>query len=67
MGSGVWIGVAAMVSASCLVWLVLNLARQSLPRILVFVVYAIFFRFLLSAFHPYTFPPIAGPFSINAL
>lgn len=56
-----------MVSASCLVWLVLNLARQSLPRILVFVVYAIFFRFLLSAFHPYTFPPIAGPFSINAL
>ena len=34
---------------------------------LVFVVYALFFRFLLSAFHPFTFPAVLGPFSINAL
>ena len=45
----------------------LDLRRQPLPSILVFAVYAIFFRFVLSAFHPLTFPSIAGPLSINAL
>jgi hypothetical protein len=37
------------------------------PHILTYAVFAIFFRFTLSAFHPFTFPPVVGPFSINAL
>lgn len=67
MSPSVWLAGAAVVSAGCLVWLVLDLRRQPLPPILTFAVYAIFFRFLLSAFHPITFPAVVGPFSINAL
>jgi hypothetical protein len=67
MESTLWHAIAALVSIACLFWLSLDLRRQPLPRVLVFVVYALFFRFLLSAFHPFTFPPIIGSFSINAL
>src|SRR3990167_7585274 len=67
MSQNLWLGVAALVSIACLFWLVWDIRKQPLPHILVFAVFAIFFRFLLSAFHPYTFPPLAGPLSINAL
>ncbi|NPU92403.1 MAG: O-antigen ligase domain-containing protein [Gammaproteobacteria bacterium] len=67
MSQNLWLGLAALVSIVCLFWLVWDMRRQPLPHILVFAVFAIFFRFLLSAFHPYTFPPLAGPLSINAL
>jgi hypothetical protein len=67
MSSAVWLAVAAAVSAGCLLWLMLDIRRQPLPRVLKFTVYAIFFRFMLSAFHPFTFPAVIGPFSINAL
>lgn len=67
MSPTLWHAIAALVSIVCLIGLSLDLRRQALPRVLVFVVYALFFRFLLSAFHTYTFPPVAGPFSINAL
>ena len=67
MSQNLWLGLAALVSIACLFWLVWDIRKQPLPHILVFAVFAIFFRFLLSAFHPYTFPPLAGPLSINAL
>lgn len=67
MAPALWHVIAALVSAACLIWLVLDMRRQPLPRVLVFVVYALFFRFLLSAFHSFTFPSFVGPFSINAL
>ncbi len=62
-----WMAIAAPVSAVCAGWVLVDLRRQAMPRVLVFVVLAVFFRFLLSAFHPVTFPPVVGPFSINAL
>lgn len=67
MSQSIWLALAALVSTACLFWLVLDMRRQPLPHILTFAVYALFFRFLLSAFHPYTYPPLAGPLSINAL
>lgn len=67
MSPGLWLAIAAAVSAGCLLWLVLDMRRQPLPDVLTFVIYAIFFRFLLSAFHPFTFPAVIGPLSINAL
>lgn len=67
MSPTLWHAIAASVSLLCLIGITLNLRRQRLPAVLVFVVYALFFRFLLSAFHTYTFPAVAGPFSINAL
>lgn len=67
MSPGLWLPIAATVSVGCLFWLLRDLRRQPVPRVLTFAVCAIFFRFLLSAFHPFTYPPIAGPFSINAL
>ncbi|HVK99623.1 MAG TPA: O-antigen ligase family protein [Dongiaceae bacterium] len=67
MSQTLWLGLAALVSLVCSIWLVWDLRRQPLPRILVFAVCAIFFRFMLSAFHPYTYPPMVGPLSINAV
>lgn len=67
MESTLWHAIAAPVSIACLIWLSLDLRRQPLPLVLVFVVYALFFRFLLSAFHPFTFPAVIGSFSVNAL
>lgn len=67
MSATTWLGVAALVSVACLLWVTLEIRRVPLPKILVFVVYAVFFRLLLSAFHPITIPAIVGPFSINAL
>lgn len=67
MSPTAWLGVAAVGSAGCLLWVSHELRRQPVPRILVFVVLAIFFRMLLSAFHPFTVPAFVGPFSINAL
>lgn len=67
MSPTLWQLLAAIVFTLCLAGITLSLRRQPLPGVLLFVVYALFFRFVLSAFHTYTFPPIAGPFSINAL
>jgi hypothetical protein len=67
MTPGLWLVIAALVSAACLLWLMLDMRRQPVPDVLAFVVYAIFFRFMLSAFHPFTFPAVVGPLSINAL
>lgn len=67
MSPTAWLGVAAVASAGCLLWVSHELRRQPVPRILVFVVLAVFFRLMLSAFHPVTVPAIVGPFSINAL
>src|SRR5690606_25534289 len=62
-----WLGVATVVTLICGVWLTRHLQRRSVPRILAFIVLVLFFRFVLSAFHPLTFPALIGPFSINAL
>lgn len=67
MSPALWLAIAAAVSAGCSFWLLRDLRRHPLPPILTFAVCAVFFRFLLSAFHPYTYPAVAGPFSINAL
>jgi len=67
MSPNVWFAIAAVVSFGCLLWLVQDMKWRPVPPILTFAVFAIFFRFALSAFHPFTFPPIVGPFSINAL
>ena len=67
MAPTLWHAIAASVSIVCLIWISLDMRRQPLPKVLVFVVYALFFRFLLSAFPAFTFPPLVGPFSVNAL
>lgn len=67
MTPAAWMALAAPVSVACLGWLAMDLRRQPLPNVLIFVVLALFFRFVLSAFYTITFPPVVGPFSINAL